>query len=117
MVAMLAWLLGTQNFDGLNDRGPGKQLGRLRHERFGDRTVQMRLTSVFVGKRVEDAERCRPQPQSELEGSRGLLSGHRQTRFQEFGDFVFLAGPGFQSCEQSDFVHFDSPLAEWVRET
>ena len=74
----------------------------------------MRLTSVFVGKCVENAERCRAQPQSEPEGRCGLLFGHCQPGFQELRDFVFLAGFGFQSCEQCDFVHFDSPFRSIV---
>src|SRR6478672_7437662 len=90
MVAVLCCLLYAQNFERLNRRGLGKQLGRLRHKRLGDRTVQMRLTSLFVGKCVENAERCWAQPQSEPEERFGLLFGHCQAGFQELGDFVFL---------------------------
>src|SRR5262249_32424817 len=105
MIALLSWLLRTQNLERLDGRGPGKQFGRLRHERLGDRTLQMRLPSVFVGKRVENAERSPPQAQSEPEGRCGLLFCQRRPGFQELCDFVFLAGLGFQSCEQSDLVH------------
>src|SRR5262245_25463963 len=72
----------------------------------------MRLTSVFVGERVEHAERSRPQPEGEPEGRRRLLLCHRQPRLQQLRDFVFLAGLGFQSGEQSDFVPDHIPTPE-----
>src|SRR4051812_49120073 len=65
----------------------------------------MRLTSVFVGERVEHAERPRPQPEGEPEGRRRLLLRHRQPRFQQLRDLVFLAGLGFQPGEQGDTLY------------
>lgn len=55
---------GGQNGDALDDRWLTQQCGCVRHERGGDRTGEVSVSTGFVRKRIEDSE-C---PWAELHG-------------------------------------------------
>src|SRR5262249_34967177 len=87
----------------------GQQFRGLRHQRLRDPAVQVVLTPLLVGKRVEHGERRAPQAQGEPQGRRLLLPGHLQPGPQKARDFVFLAGLGFQAGEHRDAKHLPPP--------
>src|SRR5262249_2341543 len=65
-------VLEAQHLDRLDGRRLGKQVRRFRHQRLGDRAIQMRLTTCLVLERIEDAEGARRESQREPDG-RGLF--------------------------------------------
>ena len=54
MPASQSGKLRAQNVNLLDDRWFGEHVRRLSHQRFGDCTIQVSLTSALVGKRVTE---------------------------------------------------------------
>jgi hypothetical protein len=77
----------------------GQQLRRFRHQRRRDLPRQMSFAACLIGKRIEDAECRRPEPQGEPHLRRGFLIRESKPTLKEAGDLGFLSRLGLQSHE------------------
>nr|WP_155798687.1 IS21 family transposase [Sorangium cellulosum] len=86
--------------DALDDRRRREQLGRPGHQRRCDGALEVRLTAVLVGERVEDAEGRRAEPQGEPVDGLPLLDGEADGAAEEGLDLGLLAGPGLDPNQE-----------------
>ena len=75
----------------------GKQLGCLGHQRCRDLASQMCLAACVISKGIEDAKRCRPQPQCEPDRRSGFLIRQGESAFEKASDIRFFSWLGLQS--------------------
>src|SRR5258708_36439737 len=75
--------LGRQHIDRLDRRRLRQELGRLRHQRRGNLTSEMRLSSGLVGEGVENPERRWSDLEGEPDGRGCLGVGERQGTLEE----------------------------------
>jgi hypothetical protein len=71
--------LRAQNLSWFYGRRHCQEIRRVSHERFRNRSIQVRLSSGLIGKRIEYRERGRSQTQREPQQSRWFLIRHLQT--------------------------------------
>src|SRR5262245_58183113 len=99
--------LGAEHLDLLDHRRRRQQVRRLRHERLGDRTVQMILAVPLVLERVEDRERRRTEPQREPDRRPGLLIRELEPLLQERRDLVLFTWLCLEADQQTLSQHDD----------
>jgi len=80
------------------------------HEGFGDGAGEVSLAAGFVFEGVEDGEGGGAEAEGEPDGRGGFLVGELQALFEEGSDLIGFAGLGFETGEQSDGWHEESPF-------
>ena len=97
--------LGAEHVDAFDGRRLRQQVGRIRPQSLGDRTVEVGLAAGFIGEGVEDAEGGRAELQGELHRGGAFLSRQVKALLQEVGEFLLLAGLGFEADKQCILDH------------
>src|SRR5438105_11783760 len=82
-----------------------KEVAGARHQRFRDRTFEVRLATALVGERIEDAELILAELEREPDRRPGFCLRQRQRAGEKLLEFGFLARLRVQTDEQRDFCH------------
>jgi len=91
--------LGCQDVDFFYGGRLGEKIGGFGHQCGGDCAVEVCVAARFVGESVKDAESAGAKAESEPCGGGGFLIDEGEAAFEEFLDFVFFSGLGFESNE------------------
>src|ERR1700733_4178299 len=78
----------------------------LRHESFGNRSVEMCLTSRFICESVKDGKASASEPKCEPQGSCRFPVRKLQSLHQECSGFFLFAGFRFQANENAKCDQF-----------
>jgi len=83
----------------------------LRHEGFGDRSVEMSLASCFIRESIEDGKASASEPKGKPQGGCRLAVRKLEALHQERGEFLFFARLRLQADKKANCNHFIAPIA------
>lgn len=98
----LAGLLGGKNFEFLDVRRGGEEVGSLLHEGSGDFSGEMGSAARVVGKGIENAEGRGAKLDGVPGKCAGFLIDEGQCALKKTGDLLFLAGLGLERGEKRE---------------